>query len=225
MPAGNNHFMTDFIAYFRVSTDRQGRSGLGLEAQREAVQSFIAGRGAMLAEFTEIESGGKHDRPALSEALARCKKHKATLLIARLDRLARSVSFISNLMDSGADFIAVDMPEANRLTIHILAAVAEHEREAISIRTKAALKAAKARGVKLGNPNPREAARAANDAVIAQANSFAATHAPLIQLLRGQGKTYAAIANELNMRRIPTARGGEWHGGTVQNILKRAGGK
>lgn len=216
--------MTDFVGYFRVSTDRQGRSGLGLEAQREAVTGFISGRGNLLAEYTEIESGGKNDRPALSDALAFCKKHKATLLIARLDRLARSVSFISNLMDSGADFVAVDMPEANRLTMHILAAVAEHEREAISIRTKAALKAAKARGVKLGNPNPRAAARAANDAVIVQANSFAAVHAPLIQVLRDQGKTFTAIAEEMNMRQIPTARGGQWYAKTVQNIIKRAGG-
>ncbi len=125
--------MTDFVGYFRVSTDRQGRSGLGLEAQREAVTRFIHGRGALLAEYTEIESGKKNDRPALADALALCRQQKATLLIARLDRLARSVAFISNLMESGAEFVAVDMPEANRLTMHILAAVAEHEREAISV--------------------------------------------------------------------------------------------
>ncbi len=119
--------MTDFVGYFRVSTDRQGRSGLGLEAQREAVTRYIAGRGSMLAEFTETESGKRNDRAALADALALCRQKKATLLIARLDRLARSVAFVSNLMESGADFVAVDMPEANRLTIHILAAVAEYD--------------------------------------------------------------------------------------------------
>lgn len=213
--------MGAYVAYFRVSTDRQGRSGLGLEAQREAVQSFIAGRGVMLAEYTEIESGKKNDRPALSDALALCRQQKATLLIARLDRLARSVAFISNLMDSGVDFVAVDMPEANRLTMHILAAVAEHEREAISIRTKAALQAAKARGIKLGNPRAAEAARAARDVIMQQADSFAADNGPLIQSLRGQGQTLDQIAEELNRRNIPTARGGQWHPATVRNILKR----
>ena len=214
--------MTDFVGYFRVSTDRQGRSGLGLEAQREAVTRFIDGRGELLAEFTEIESGRKNDRPALAEALTLCRQKKATLLIARLDRLARSVAFISNLMDSGADFVAVDMPEANRLTMHILAAVAEHEREAISIRTKAALQAAKARGVKLGNPRAAEAAPLAHQASQDQADRFAETVAPLIERLREQGMSYAAIATDLNERHIPTARGRSWYAGTVRNILQRA---
>lgn len=213
--------MTDFVGYFRVSTDRQGRSGLGLEAQREAVTSFIAGRGAMLAEFTEIESGRKNDRPALSDALALCRQQKATLLIARLDRLARSVAFISNLMDSGVDFVAVDMPEANRLTMHILAAVAEHEREAISIRTKAALQAAKARGVKLGNPRAADAVPLAQQAIQANANRFAETVSPLIEKLRQQDMSYAAIAAELNDRNIPTARGRSWYAATVRNALQR----
>ncbi len=141
-----------FIAYYRVSTDRQGRSGLGLEAQQQAVCDFLARRGDIIESFTEIESGRKDDRPQLAAALDTCRKHKATLVIAKLDRLARNVYFISGLMESGVEFVAVDMPEANRLTIHILAAVAEHEREAISQRTKAALKAAKVRGVKLGSP-------------------------------------------------------------------------
>jgi DNA invertase Pin-like site-specific DNA recombinase len=213
--------MTDFVGYFRVSTDRQGRSGLGLEAQREAVTHFIEGRGALLAEYTEIESGGKNDRPALSDALALCRQQKATLLIARLDRLARSVAFISNLMDSGVDFVAVDMPEANRLTMHILAAVAEHEREAISIRTKAALQAAKARGVKLGNPRAAEAAPLAHKAIQQQANQFAETLAPLIEKMRDQGMSYAAIATDLNSRNIQTARGRTWYPSTVRNLLKR----
>jgi len=213
--------MTDYVGYFRVSTDRQGRSGLGLEAQREAVTRFIDGRGALLAEYTEIESGGKNDRPALSDALALCRQQKATLLIARLDRLARSVAFISNLMDSGVEFVAVDMPEANRLTMHILAAVAEHEREAISIRTKAALQAAKARGVKLGNPRAAEAAPLAHKAIQQQADQFAETLAPLIEKMRGEGMSLAAVAEELNSRNIQTARGRKWYPATVRNLIKR----
>lgn len=214
--------MTDFVGYFRVSTDRQGRSGLGLDAQREAVTRFISGRGELLAEYTEIESGKKNDRPALSDALALCRQQKATLLIARLDRLARSVAFISNLMDSGVDFVAVDMPEANRLTLHILAAVAEHEREAISIRTKAALQAAKARGVKLGNPNAAQAAPLAHKAIQQQADQFAETLAPLIKKMRCEGMSLAAVAEELNSRNIQTARGRKWYPTTVQNIISRS---
>mgnify|MGYP003684209775 FL=1 len=213
--------MTEFVGYFRVSTDRQGRSGLGLEAQREAVTSYISGRGEMLAEYTEIESGKKHDRPALTDALALCRRQRATLLIARLDRLARSVAFISNLMESGVDFVAVDMPQANRLTMHILAAVAEHEREAISQRTKAALQAAKARGVKLGNPRAAEAVPFAQKAIQAQANRFAESVAPLIQKMRDEGMSFAAIATELNARNIQTARGSSWHPATVRNVIKR----
>ena len=135
--------MTDFVAYYRVSTDRQGVSGLGLEAQRRAVADFAAGRGGILAEFTEVESGRKNDRPELRAALAACQRERAILVIAKLDRLARNVAFIAGLMESGVEFVAVDMPQANRLTIHILAAVAEHEREMISQRTRAALQAAK----------------------------------------------------------------------------------
>jgi DNA invertase Pin-like site-specific DNA recombinase len=141
--------MGKFVAYYRVSAERQRVSGLGLEAQREAVARHV-GTGQLVAEFTETESGKRHtNRPQLLAALAECRKRRAVLLNARLDRLARNVAFIANLMESGADFIACDMPQANRLTIHILAAVAEHEREMISQRTKAALAAAKARGVQL----------------------------------------------------------------------------
>src|SRR4051794_33128778 len=138
--------MDKYIAYYRVSTDRQGCSGLGLDAQRAAVASYLAGREPLLAEYTEIESGKKNDRPQLAVALGECHRRRARLVIAKLDRLARNVHFISGLMESGVDFVAVDMPEANRLTLHILAAVAEHEREMISRRTKEALAAAKARG-------------------------------------------------------------------------------
>src|SRR5271157_5318661 len=136
-----------FVAYFRVSTDRQGKSGLGLEAQRKAVLDYLdGGRWELVAEFTEIESGKRNDRPELVKALAACKKHKAKLVIAKLDRLSRNLAFIATLMDSGVEFIAVDNPHANKLTVHILAAVAQHEREIISARTSAALKAAKAPG-------------------------------------------------------------------------------
>ena len=132
-----------FIAYFRVSTDRQGKSGLGLEAQREAVLAYLnGGSWTMVAEFTEIESGKHADRPQLAAALAACKKHKAKLVIAKLDRLSRNLAFIATLMDSGVEFVAVDNPHANKLTVHILAAVAQYEREAIAQRTRDALQAA-----------------------------------------------------------------------------------
>jgi DNA invertase Pin-like site-specific DNA recombinase len=144
--------MGSFVSYLRVSTTRQGESGLGIEAQRAAVARHVAG-GCLLAEYLEVESGSKNVRPQLLAALAHAQATGATLIIAKLDRLARNVHFISGLMEAGIDFIAADLPSANRLTINVLAAVAEHEREMISARTKAALAAAKARGVRLGNPN------------------------------------------------------------------------
>src|SRR6267378_4434800 len=143
---------TFFVSYYRVSTGRQGHSGLGLDAQRQAVQEYLGGKpeNQLVEEHTEIESGKRSDRPELQAALATCKRHKATLIIAKLDRLARNVAFIANLMESGVEFVAVDNPHASKLMLHMLAAFAEHEREQISSRTKAALAAAKARGVKLG---------------------------------------------------------------------------
>src|SRR5438309_5478229 len=151
---------TGYIAYYRVSTDKQGESGLGLEAQQEAVRR-VARNVVVLAEFTEVETAKKSNtsnRPELQAAIEEAKRRSATLLIAKLDRLARNVYFISGLMESGVDFVAVDMPHANRLTIHILAAVAEHEREMISQRTRAALAAKKARGFTLGCPCPAKGA-------------------------------------------------------------------
>ena len=164
-----------FIAYFRVSTDRQGKSGLGLEAQREAVLAYLnGGSWTMVAEFTEIESGKHADRPQLAAALAACKKHKAKLVIAKLDRLSRNLAFIATLMDSGVEFVAVDNPHANKLTVHILAAVAQYEREAIAQRTRDALQAAKARGKRLGNPNLESARQRALEANSEAAERFAA---------------------------------------------------
>jgi DNA invertase Pin-like site-specific DNA recombinase len=143
-----------FVAYYRVSTDKQGQSGLGLDGQRQAVMNYLnGGPWRLVAEHTEVESGKRNARPELQKALAACRRHKAKLCIAKLDRLSRNLAFIATLMDSGVEFVATDNPHANKLTIHILAAVAEHEREAISQRTKAALAAAKARGKKLGGRN------------------------------------------------------------------------
>jgi len=155
-----------WVSYLRVSTDKQGASGLGLEAQRKAVADYLnGGKWSLAQEFIEIESGKRSDRPQLAAALAACKKLKAKLVVAKLDRLARNVAFTAKLMESGVEFVAADMPFANKLTIHILAAVAEHEREAISDRTKAALAAAKARGVKLGGPKLKEAKKPAGKAL------------------------------------------------------------
>lgn len=210
---------TLFVAYYRVSTDRQGQSGLGLEAQAAAVAGYAARIGGeIVAEVTEIESGKRNDRPELARALDLCRRRKAALLIARLDRLSRNVAFISNLMESRVDFRAVDMPEASRLTIHILAAVAEHEREAISARTKAALAAAKARGVRLGCPAPdHQRARAARVAV---SDRFAATHWPLIECLILEGFSLRAIAREMNERKLRTRTGKDWTAVQVRNIVR-----
>src|SRR5918997_3509645 len=142
-----------FVAYYRVSTAKQGRSGLGLEAQQEAERNYLNGGSWQLVnEVVEVESGKRNDRPKLAEALRLCRLHGATLIIAKLDRLARNVAFISNLMERGEEFMAVDFPQANRLTVSILAAVAEHEAAMISARTRAALAEAKRRGVRLGTP-------------------------------------------------------------------------
>lgn len=206
------------VAYYRVSTDRQGQSGLGLEAQRKAVLDYLTGTaGALVEEFTEIESGKRSDRPELVAALAACKRHKATLVIAKLDRLARNVAFIANLMESGVEFVAVDNPHASKLMLHMLAAFAEHEREQISIRTKAALAAAKARGVKLG----RNGAQLASDRKI-EASEFAKGLTDTISELRRRGfSTVRALRDELNRLGVASASGGVWHVPTVHRLLRR----
>jgi len=213
-----------FVAYYRVSTARQGHSRLGLEAQQEAVSGFVAGRGELVESYTEVESGRNDGRPELQRAIAACRRDKATLVIAKLDRLARSVYFISSLMEGGVDFIAVDMPEANRLTVHILAAVAEHEREMISKRTSEALKAARARGGQLGNPRATVAAAGARQANVSAADKFADTMRPIVTSLREDGMSLRGIAEALNRRGLKTRTGRQWKAQTVKGVLGRTAG-
>lgn len=207
-----------FIAYYRVSTDRQGRSGLGLDAQRQAVQPHLASvNGTLIAEYVEVESGKRNDRSELKTALAACRRQKAKLLIAKLDRLSRNLAFIAALMDGGTEFVACDNPYATRLTLHILAAVAEHEREMIAARTRAALQAAKARGVRLGR-NGAERLAPANKAAAAER---ARKLEPILADLRAAGASARQIAAELARRGIETPRGGRWHPTTVGRLLGR----
>jgi DNA invertase Pin-like site-specific DNA recombinase len=203
-----------FVAYYRVSTDRQGRSGLGLEAQQEAVRSYLDGGSWQLVD-------------EVVEALKLCRLHQATLIIAKLDRLARNVAFVSNLMESGVDFVAVDFPQANRLTVHILAAVAEHEAAMISQRTRAALAAAKARGRKLGGDRGNIAAvsglgNQASAAVRRQrADKRASDLVPVIRSIQAGGASLRQVAVELTRRGITSARGGRWSAVQVKRVLER----
>ena len=216
-----------FVAYYRVSTDRQGRSGLGLEAQQQAVRDYLnGGRWEPVAEFTEVESGRRNDRPELQKALAACRVHGATLVVAKWDRLARNAAFLLRLRDAGVEVRAVDMPEANRLTVTVMAAVAEHEAEAISARTKAALAAAKARGVVLGKPGnltAEGAARGRQAGILtrrARASQRAADLAPTIEALRAAGaRTLRDLANGLNQQGVPAPRGGSWTAGQVRRTI------
>lgn len=219
----------EFVAYYRVSTQRQGRSGLGLDAQREAVRAYLnGGTWTLMAEVTEVESGKRSDRPQLAEALRLCRRHKATLIIAKLDRLARNVAFVSALMDSGVEFTAVDFPQANRLTVHILAAVAEHEAAMISARTKAALAQAKLRGVKLGGdgrnllPVCKAGAKASAIRRTASADAHAADLRPDIEAIRAAGiVSLNGIAGELTRRNVPAPRQGAWTATAVRRTLAR----
>ncbi len=220
------------VAYERVSTARQGASGLGLEAQRKSIEDFAASRGAeVLARFTEVESGRKADRPELLKALHLAKVTGATLVIAKLDRLSRNAAFLLALRDSGVRFIAVDMPEANDLTVGIMALVAQAEREAISRRTKEALAVAKARGVKLGNPNGAASLRRAGkgsvalrEAVSKNAAVFAEDLAAVVADIREAGHTsLRATATELTARGIRTRRGGVWSVSNVKELVERLG--
>jgi len=218
-----------FIAYYRVSTAKQGKSGLGLEAQQAAVRDYLnGGNWDLIQEITEVETGKRSDRPQLAEALRLCRLHNAQLVIAKLDRLARNVAFVSALMEAKVSFVAVDLPTANDFTIHILAAVAQHEATAISARTKAALAAAKARGRKLGGLREGGLGTAEQRLVGQQrsirtrqrkALSFAADVSPFITEMHKSGMSLRSIAADLNAKKIPTARGKAWTAMAVQRIL------
>lgn len=211
-------FIKKVVAYYRVSTPRQGETGFGLEAQRKSVSQFASSNSIeVVREFTEVESGKNNNRPLLKEALAYCQKCKAILIIAKLDRLGRNVAFISALMESKVEFVAVDNPHATKVVLHVLAAFAEHEREMISIRTKEALQAAKKRGIKLG----------VYSAVLAEqnkkmANEFAIKMQPIIKKLNRKGiKSTRKIAIALNQMKVPTFRKQRWHSNSVFLLLQR----
>ena len=219
--APNTMITNKAVAYYRVSTQRQGRSGLGLEAQQYAVTTY--GKHHRLdieREFIEVESRDNNNRPILKEALRYCRRYKAVLVIAKLDRLGGNVAFISALMESKVEFVAVDNPNAKKLFIHIMAAFAEDERERISLRTREALAAAKRRGVKLG----RYGAEILSKKNKQQSIDFAIKLRPTIENLRAQGfKTIRQITDELNRQKIPTYRnnGARWHINTVYNLEKK----
>ncbi len=229
-----------FCTYYRVSTVRQGESGLGLEAQRRAVTEFLnGGSWKVVGEFQEVESGGKDDRPALHEAIALCKLTGAKLLIAKLDRLSRDAHFLLGLEKQGIDFVACDMPHANRLTVGVMALVAQEEREAISRRTKAALGSIKARiengetyvskrsgatVMRLGNPNGLAVAAGSAEgveAIKAKADAFASRVAPTARALLASEGSLARVARRLNEMQVKTTRGSEWTPMAVKRILDR----
>lgn len=216
-----HHFYTMkrkvFVAYYRVSTVRQGVSKLGLEAQKKAVADYAASNGEIFAEFTEVETGKRADRPQLLEAIALCKKHGYTLCVAKLDRLARNLNFITTLQQTKVDFVAVDNPHATPFVIHILCAVAEHEALAISQRTKAALEALKARGGTLGNPRLDEARQNSIVSRSSRAKEFNAKIRGIVEEIKTKAHVTGLreLAEILNLRAIKTSRGGEW---TPQNL-------
>lgn len=195
--------MRRFVAYYRVSIDKQSRSGLGVEAQQQAVKTYLnGGSWKLVDEFTEVESGKRNNCPQLAAALAGCRNHKATLVIAKLNRLARNVAFITNLMEAGTDFVAVDMPKANKL----VAAMAQHEREAISARTKTALTAAKARGKTLGGFR----GVSVDQTMGTQANAE-----------KAKSWSLREITHHLNDLGVKTRRGGDWQATTVKRVLDK----
>ena len=221
--------MPQAIAYYRVSTLQQGRSGLGIEAQKSAVARFAESEGIeVVAEYTEVETGKGADaldrRPELAAALTRARKAKCPVVVAKLDRLSRDVHFISGLMAHKVAFIVAELGlDADPFMLHLYAALAEKERTLISARTKAALAAKKAQGVKLGNPRAAETIGRAHDAHRAAADHFAASVLPIVQSIRASGITsHAGIAEALNSRGVRTARGGQWYATTVRNLLARS---
>jgi DNA invertase Pin-like site-specific DNA recombinase len=213
-----------FVAYYRVSTDKQGLSGLGMDAQKQAVANYLnGGRWELLAEFAEVESGKRNDRQELAKALALCREESATLLIAKLDRLARNAAFLLNLRDSGVNFVATDMPHADRFTIGIMALVAEKERDMISQRTRDGLAAARRRGTRLGNPRPAAAVRSAARANVKRADAYAGDLVPVIdQIKRAHVTSLREIARCLNARGFETPNGRAFAAQSVKNIIERA---
>jgi len=218
-----------FAAYYRVSTGKQEKSGLGLDAQKFAVSEYVkSSHGILLAEFTETESGRRRDRPQLEAALELCRRSRAILVIAKLDRLARNVAFVSTLLESGTKFVATDMPEADISFLQMAAVFGEWEARRISDRTKAALAAAKARGKLLGWAMPSrraqqdQASRLGCQTVRNSANQFATSVLPLVQGIRSAGiTTFDGVADALNARGITTPRRGKWHASTVRNLERR----
>lgn len=217
----------NYVTYYRVSTQRQGRSGLGLDAQRAAVRAYLdTHHGVELATFTEVESGKRDDRPQLAAALRRCRQTRATLLVAKLDRLSRSAAFLLTLRDSGVRFVAADLPDMNETVVGIMAVIAQSEREAISARTKAALAAAKARGVTLGNPRlapgTRKSAAAASRAAQVVAKERAEELRDVVTDAREQGCTsLRQVAEHLNGLGITTPRGGRWAAASVARLVQQ----
>lgn len=212
-----------FIAYYRVSTVKQGLSGLGLEAQRSAVAAYLnGGEWVVLAEYQEVETGKGSDpldkRPQLRAALAACKKSGATLIIAKLDRLARNVHFVSGLLEAGVDFVAADMPHANKVMIQMHAVMSEWERDQISTRTKAALSAAKARGVVLGKAGPENLRPNIEERKLA-AKAFAEKHRSILLAMKSQGLSQRMMVKELNVLGIKATKGGQWSLLQLQRVL------
>jgi DNA invertase Pin-like site-specific DNA recombinase len=224
--------MQQVVSYIRVSTAGQGKSGLGIEAQRVALARFAEAEGCeVLGEFVEVETGKGADaldrRPQLAAALALAKKARASVVVAKLDRLSRDVAFISDLMARRVPFIVAELgADADPFMLHLYAALAEKERNLIADRTRVALAARKAQGVKLGNPrNLSEAGAKGAATQRVEADAFAANVLPIVRQIEAAGaKTHRAIAEALNARGVRTARGGEWHGSTVRNLLAREPG-
>jgi len=212
-----------FVAYYRVSTTKQGINGLGMDAQKAAIERYLnGGNWKLLAEFAEVESGKRKDRPELHKAIALCIRDKATLLIAKLDRLARNAAFLLNLQDAGIKFVAVDAPHMDNFSVGIMALVAQKEREQISERTKAGLEAAKRRGTRLGNPNPDSAIKLAVIANRERAKAYAERLAPVItQIRNAHVTTLRGIAECLNARGFKTPNGREFAAQSVKNLLDR----
>jgi len=219
--------MSKFIAYYRVSTAKQGKSGLGIEAQQNTTASYLAGvKGDLVESYTDIESGSKDNRPELQKALRKCRLTGATLLIAKLDRLSRNRRFLMDLQDSSINFICCDMPEANNFTVGLLACLADYERELISERTKAALKAAKARGVQLGNPNlvlvRNTSTTAANEARSSKAKDRNAELREIIKEIKehaGTSLSLREVAEKLNEAGYTTTRGCAFHATSVSRVM------